>query len=406
MEHHLAQTYLNKYPEISQLQNATGSAENNINYSLAAAILKQPQEELLEIDRTLSALINLHYLYQHSPEFIARQKISHKYFDQLYQWIKITIDSEEKYRALEVFLAINDLGKSKKFIDFAQKHHLTSLNYDEVLLFVLKNFPQEVPSFNQLGSDCKTLIINSLSTNFNFGQFVQSENYANSLVDFLKLSQEQKNFILIESLLDISGAGGDQPILTDKLLSDFFLAVETVENFTDPLKAYNHYLIKKIQCLELPTRNHTEIQIFSKLMALTRSNSQSELNAIYNAFEKLTFREKKVLIIQLSKTGFDDGATVIYYLPALLANAKKYYQQKYQDKFIFELSLETTLKIMTKIYLAAYKVKKREDFFTVYARDIAMKCLEDPNQVLNSELIVDLQTGHLAIKDPKKTCKQ
>merc|ERR1719272_2511421 len=86
----------------------------------------------------------------------------------------VKLSTEEAVDAMLTFMAIHSLGKITEFREELAPDFGAHL-HDVALAQVLEESPEVVPSFSRLSPQFQKLIVDSLSVDFQFSQFLSAE---------------------------------------------------------------------------------------------------------------------------------------------------------------------------------------------------------------------------------------
>eukprot|EP00913_Durusdinium_trenchii_P029518 g27670.t1 len=145
----------------------------------------------------------------------------------------VRLGFEEVLDSTMVFMAIHALGKITQFRqEMAPDYHTSPDLHDVALASILEMQPEIVPSFHRLSAKYKSLIIDSLSVDFQFSQFLQAEIVPSNLVVVKeKLHQhgeEGYSLFCFRIFAQMSGKLGDK-----SLHGSLFMTVTWPEEFSD-----------------------------------------------------------------------------------------------------------------------------------------------------------------------------
>lgn len=141
-------------------------------------------------DQSLCALCCVFWLLRNERENFIRgqaqdQELSKKEWVAIQDWLQkyVKLSSPEAIDAALSFMAVHALGKYKAFReDFPSVKKYTQEMHDVALAQILQECPEVVPSINRLDKKYKDLIIDCLSVDFEFSQFLLGENTVANLM--------------------------------------------------------------------------------------------------------------------------------------------------------------------------------------------------------------------------------
>ena len=168
------------------------------------------------------------------------------------EYVKSALRTPEYEYAMRAFLVINDLGKVGDFVKKIQETMgFESVDHDTILYEGLRMHPEFSPTFSRLNHKYKNLILEGLKTNFNMGQYIQSECLPANLLPLLGITDEAFNFYMIHVLFDIVGAAGhvvpDGTVIINELYwKKFSYALHTLSDYingiSDAESAYDNFV--------------------------------------------------------------------------------------------------------------------------------------------------------------------
>jgi hypothetical protein len=210
-------------------------------------------------------------------------------------------------------------------------------DHDDALTHILSNTPRVLPSFARLSDEFKNLIMMSLRTKFNFGQFLQAENLPVQLVGVqnflgLKLGPKGLAFYLFHILVDMAGVGGARTLegsafMTETNYQNFRLGLECLLMLADPrvsaTEVYNTFLTRRAEAQGLGSLPFS--RALCRLACLTRSFTEADGFVVAEGWKGLEEDVKARLKEYLEMDGISDVKTpafLLYYGPAFLCNAR------------------------------------------------------------------------------------
>lgn len=323
---------------------------------------------------------DLHLCYQ---LFYGKQnegtRLTLESFKEICKYVNSVLKTEEDWKAMAIFLVINDLGKLVNFVKKVETSiGYESADHDKVLHTGLKAHPEFSPSFASLSERHKKILLEALriSCDFNMGQYVQSENVPASLKPLVNVDKEALDYYMIHVLFDIAGAAGHKCSVGSLVVDEFYWkkfswALETVGKLNrgsiGPIEAYNTYLQKTGQYFQV---SNYEVEKLCNLMRLTTPKEAEELR---RAYFTLGENDKLILKTEFGATGDrNDSAILLYYAPLTLQNALGYYRKQNPENAI-TLTVHKIAPIFSKIYKTIRdKIGSgREGVITVLIEDIS-----------------------------------
>ncbi|CAE7362340.1 Ripk4 [Symbiodinium sp. CCMP2592] len=290
-------------------------------------------------NQTVCSLCCVYWLLSNQHEaFIRGQPSDCQLSRQSWAWIQdwlqksVRLTTPEKIDAVLTIMAIHALGKFPAFrADFPYVKHHTQEMHDLALAQILQNNPEVVPSFNRLDAETKKLIIDCLSVDFEFSQFLLGENTAANLVmvkDRLKgHGQNGHSFFLFRIFAQMCGKLGPK-----SQSGCLFMNENQFKRCTPGLKAlqalwkldgkacYNDFILlrgsKAMSRFASP-----EHQALSRLLCLFDAYDKDGGSALCNAFDELAVEERQSLTQWLNSDS-EKCCVIIPGASTMLQNAK------------------------------------------------------------------------------------
>jgi len=289
--------------------------------------------------QTMCAMLSVFWLVMGQHEaFIRSQseedKLSQQSWAWIQEWIKETVklNNEEVVDAILTFMAIHALGKITDFQeelapDFDASRHDLALEY------ILRNKPEVVPSFMRLSPKYKSLVIDSLSVDFQFSQFLQAENVpANLVVVQEKLAphgDEGFAFFCFRIFVQMCGKLGAKSLqgslfMTEQQFQRFRPGLDALQKLktNEAATAYNAFLL--LQGSKALSRfASSEHQALARLLCLGSATDHASGDSVREAFDKLPAVERAQLTRWLIADGIiNKPGYVLCNAPDLLRNAQ------------------------------------------------------------------------------------
>lgn len=353
----------------------------------------------MEFKRTKLSLDLLQWVFDGNYEKftecqLGNSKLSRESFYEIQQYTCSTLKTDADKYAMEAYLIINDLGKIVSFVEqIENKLHIQSVDHDELLYEGLKRMPELSPTFISLSAYYKEIILTGLSTKFNMGQFIQSENLPASLLALQGIDITSLNYYMLHVFYDIAGAAGHSKnngsiIVTEDYWKSFKAAnnaiCDMISGSLNAQDAYNQYLSKRAEMANLQFVSNEDVAIV-KICNLIRVYSPSEAKQVKQSYCNLPTQVREMLTKELVKDGIADTGILLYYAPATLSNAVNYFRSA-GDVDAINKAISIVLPILANIYgLAKAKINKANKGLkvcTVFIADVAQKAkqpLELPN---------------------------
>jgi hypothetical protein len=367
-------------------------------------------EQKIELDRTLVGVLCLKWLLEKDyGSFTACQpeavRLTPESFEELSFYTEEVINKPVMQQALTTFLiirnlakinaegldsmvtymGINDLTKISAVVeDIKNQWEVENVDHDKLLFWALQHHPEISPSFLRLEPEYRKLILESLSAEFNVGQFIQGENVAASLSGLWRLTTDALNFYLLHAVCDVAGAAGHvnqkgSVVMTEPTWQGFKMAIHSLckltEGVASPLSAYDHYLGERAALVGFDLNNETD-RALTRIACMLRSFDLESGKKIRSVFSTLPANIQSLLTQELNRNGVDNGwASLLYYSPAALANAQAAFKEQ-QDPEWFEKGLEVGLLAFGRAFhegMVATKGRKGSGVYTLMVSDLAVQ---------------------------------
>jgi hypothetical protein len=392
-----------QYPELSWLTEATdatpeagfpSSAEGTFGFQLFPNL---PKKNLVEFDRTVVGILTLLWTLDGDYEsFVACQngptKLTPESFAKMRAYTLSVLKTPEDIEALKTFLVINDLSKIRRVIEqITEKTSTHDVDHDKMLLVGLEQAPEISPSFQKLSPLHQARILNGLRTEFNLGQFIQSENVPASLEKLKGIDTKSLNLYLLHALYDIDGAKGQSVqdgslVMNESAHQGFWLAVTALEELGQghtPTEVYEAYLAQRAKVFGFDATT-PKGRALTRLGCLMRAGDAIQAQAAARAFKGLAKNVRAILVHDLNIRGTDDGiATLIYYAPALLVNLQRSFESR-GDQNASEKALTLGFTTLAQLFQEAHILNKRrtgDGICTVMASALAQAAAQNPERL-------------------------
>lgn len=268
------------------------------------------------------------------------------------EWMAQTVklSTEEALDAIFVFMAIHALGKITEFREELVPGYDAHM-HDVALAIILEANPQVVPSFSRLSSKYQRLIVDSLSVDFQFQQFLQAEcTPANLVIMKEKLKPHGDDgfaFFLFRIFAQMCGKLGAKSLrgslfMTESQFQRFRPGLDALQQLRtlDAAAAYNAFLLLR-GSQAMSRFASPEHQALARLLCLGEAFDYEDGNHVCEAFDELLPGERAVLTRWLNSDGIHyNPGYVLCHAPNLLANAKKNQH----------VGLTAALRMMLKVY--------------------------------------------------------
>lgn len=343
-----------------------------------------------EYKRTMCSIRLLDYVLKNDYlTFVAaqpmNQRLSEDSFKEIREFVTSVLRTHDDKEAMKAYLIINDLGKIDDFVKKVKDiMGFESVNHDIILYEGLKAHPELSPTFSGLRKRYQEDILEGLETNFNMGQFVQSECLPVDLSTLLHTKKRALDFYMVHVLFDIAGAAGhvcptSSIICTEVYWKRFSWALEAINNMVKyaqaPSTAYRNYLKKTMEYFNHFSTIERRVDFcIARLYNLIRVTTVGEAKQVNKAFWNLSASVRKTLTEELTKTGERgrDLGFLMYYLPALFQNALKYYEKVDPDNAI-SLMISNVAPMVSDIFKNIWYLEPMESTgeVVVFIADVA-----------------------------------
>jgi len=230
------------------------------------------------------------------------------------EWIQdgVRLNIEGAVDAALTFMAIHALGKIREFREELAPQ-FDAERHDVALAHILTTQPEVVPSFKRLPGKYQTLIIDSLSVDFQFSQFLQAENVPANLVQVKeKLAPHGDDgfaFFCFRIFVQMCGKLGAKSLQGSQFMTepqfqrfrpglDALQQLRTLEAGT----AYNAFLLlqgsKALSRFASP-----EHQALARLLCLGAASDYAGGDAVCEAFDELPPKDRALLTRWLTADG-------------------------------------------------------------------------------------------------------
>jgi len=298
---------------------------------------------LVQRDQTVAAMLSVYWLLSDNHKaFIREQDRSDELSNQSWAWIQdwlttsVKVSTPEVVDGMMVFMAIHALGKIKDFrSEFAQG--CSAAMHDIALATVLSSRPQVVPSFKRLPQVYQQWILDSLSVDFQFSQFLQGENTPLALKmikeRMLKHGDDGIGFFCFRIFAQTCGKLGNKSLRGSVFMSEaqftrFKPGLEALMELRtqDAVETYNNFVLMR-GSKAMSRFASPEHQALSRLLMLSECYDAKAGHQVCEAFDKLKDEDPtkfgaltKWLISDSSRKG--ECSYLLLDAPVLLQNAR------------------------------------------------------------------------------------
>jgi len=292
-----------------------------------------------QLQQTYGALLSVYWLVNDQHEAFTREQdqadmLSKQSWAWIQEWMSehVKIHSEEVLDSTMVFMAIHALGKITQFREELAPGFSSDL-HDVALAHILETQPELVPSFQRLPPKYKTLIMDSLSVDFQFSQFLQAEIVPSNLVvvkEKLKNhGEEGYSIFCFRIFAQMSGKLGDKSLhgslfMTESQFQRFRPGLEALMQLRtmEAGPAYNAFLLLR-GSKALSRFASGQHQALVRLLCLSTAYVHESGEAVCDAFDELKHSERVALTRWLTADGIKERpGYVLREAPELFQNAQ------------------------------------------------------------------------------------
>ncbi|CAE8734724.1 unnamed protein product [Polarella glacialis] len=289
--------------------------------------------------QTFGAMLSVLWLVNDQRDAFVRDQdeddcLSKQSWAWIQEWMSdcVRLSTEEAVDATLVFMAIHALGKITQFREELAPGYPKNL-HDGALAHILETQPELVPSFLRLSRKYQQLIIDSLSVDFQFSQFLQAENVPANLVVVKQKMQPHgaDGFALFcfRIFAQMCGKLGDRSLEGSIFMTESqFQRIRPGLGALQQLRileagpAYNAFLLlqgsKALSRFASP-----EHQALARLLCLGSASDHTRGDALCEAFDQLLPHERVQLTRWLTADGIKQlPGYVLCDAPDLLRNAE------------------------------------------------------------------------------------
>lgn len=407
--------YLNKYnQELTWLTGNTHSTpelggaiegDRTVGQVLFPELTK---DQVKEFDRTAVGLLAFNWVMDGDYDSFTEcqpenQKLSRESFQRLREFTRKIVPDDDARNAMNVYLVVNDLTKVNSVVEELEKRTgEKQIDHDVLLLDVLKNHKDLSPSFAALPSKYQELVINGLSAKFNMGHLSQAEGPAAIMTGLKDVDAESLNFYLVHVLYDTAGVVGHikqngSLVMNEPTFRNMEMAIEAIDYLRSghtETESYDHMLEARSKDWDLDINKNPADKAVARVACMLRlsgAGDKQKVDIIKSSLESIGEEHRNLLIHELNKSGLDgDNAILIYYGPAILANAETAFK-KQNDTNSFAHSIDIGLRTFARIFAPARELisdRKGNGVFTVMSNEVATLAGKDPNALLTANLQV------------------
>jgi len=311
-----------------QFKGRLGRAFPELSYFDANAEVQRLQ--------TYGAMLSVFWLVSNQHDYFIRsqpedEQLSRQSWAWIQDWVAegVKVHSEDALDAMLTFMAIHALGKIKEFRDELAPGFDAQM-HDVALAHVLEKQPEVVPSFLRLAPRFQRLIVDALSVDFEFSQFLQAENVpANLMVVKDKLEPHGEDgfaFFCFRLFAQMCGKLGSKSLagslfMTESQFLRFRPGLDALQQLRtlEAGSAYNTFLLlqgsKALSRFASP-----EHHAIARLLCLGSATDHLHGDALCRAFDELLPHERARLTRWLTADGINQRPGYV------LCDARSYLQ--------------------------------------------------------------------------------
>ena len=321
------------FPELSYFRGRSDTTPD-----ASASVNLEPAE--IEYRRTIGAMLSVFWIVSDNySEFVSAQPEGSKLTPASWEWIRrwavesVKLTTPESVDAMLCLMAIHDLGKLKGFRDDLAPDYK---DHDAAMKYIISTTPEVLPSLSRLSDEYQYMVRTTMTVDFNFGQFLQSENVPANLASIKSLvacrGEESLAFYLFHIFVDMAGIAGAITLggslfMTETMYSNFKLGNESLTQLAtrSPVEVYDAFLTSRSQAQGLSMRT-PEDRAVVRLACLARVFDPVGGAEVKAAWDSLSDPIRRGLTDHLSRDGGlvdENPAILIYYAPAFMDNCRK-----------------------------------------------------------------------------------
>lgn len=320
-----AQQMLEALPELRWLLQGQVTPEAGTQPKKSAFLPTAEGEgvDVTEFDKGINGLLMFFLVLDERYDvFVAGQpenvRLTRCSFDELRALVK---DIDRRHvRALAVFLALNDLGKTQRVVEMLRDQ--PEPDHDVAMGVAFHRFPTRFPSLGQLSQDERDDMVRTLMSGLLFAQLQQGEATPYGITDeFLRLAHSARRLLLLHSLFDVAGAVVSRQARGSVVYTEpyhhsamlLYRGLLEVRTRADAARLYRQYACYRCSLVaeKSATQNRDERIALGRLAAMRRRYTRD--NDLVQALRQFAHRTE--LVRRLAR-----GRTLIYYAPAIVSS--------------------------------------------------------------------------------------
>jgi len=353
-------------------------------------------------EQTHGAMLSVFWLITGNHEAFIRQQPEDEQISSLsWSWIQAWMEANVKLNTAEavdaalVFMAIHALGKIPEFRDELAPN-LHEAHHDVILAHILRHSPEVVPSFLRLRGEYQCLIVDSLSVDFQFNQFLQAENVPANLVVVKEVlephGEEGFAFFCFRIFATMCGRLGYKSLegslfMTENQFQRFRPGLEALERLRklDASSAFKTFLLQRAS-KTLVRFASSEHHAIARLLCICSAFDHESGDSVCEAFDELMANDKAALTSWLCCDGIRECPGYV------LSEATTLIQQAQANHAV---GLAAALQMLAKIQRHCEKVVRQSSQahkkVIVHLEDVAAwtrECGPDPYEFSQASVSV------------------
>jgi len=302
------------------------------------------QGELVDKKRSLGALLSVYCIISNKYQDFSRaqpkeERLTEKSWEKLQKWttdfVGLTKDNCGVVGAMLVFVSIMSLGKIVSLREaFAPEFD----DPGEALGHILTKYPILIPSFWKLDENLREMIKTAVKADFNFGQFLQTENLAANLFTVKEIlgsgdnSESILGFILFRIFAAMCGILGAISLdgslfMKEGMYTNFKTGLDELQRLVDlsAVEVYNNFLRQRAKAQVLTFNDDDNVsRAVCRLACLCRVFDQANAKDCLDCFQQLEEQDRNQLTHFLNADGVTERpGYLLFGSPQLMENSHK-----------------------------------------------------------------------------------
>ena len=367
-----------------------------------------PKDALKEFDRTMAGLFAFFWVlnedYESFVKCQSKDKLTRATFQRLVDYTKSVVVTEDDVQAMCVYLVINDLTKVSAIVE--EMHKRTGegqVDHDVLLYEALSTSPELSPSFMSLKPAYRRIMLNGLSTKFNFGHLHQAEGPAAILTNLANVDSKSLDFFLIHAIFDTAGVVGhisqDGSLsLTETGYMNLEYGVRAIlhfRNWKSEGLAYELMLVNRAKHWNLDVERNKIHKAVARVGCELRlgDSDADKIAQILAEVMNLNEIDRAIFVTEMNITGVgSDTAILIYYAPAIIGNAETFFKKSaYNNPFelAVNVAIATFVRIL-KLVRPIVGINTGPGIHKAMCSEVAKLAGSDPMSLLTATLTLEM----------------